>query len=466
MHGARRHHNEPGPPQICHRTRLKVGRGRADSRGVRLERLVVGTGDRTLAADLHPRLTVIGGLEPVAREALVGELLDCLAGHRAGVHLELELAGRDLAVFRPASGRHRVIDTGSVADVTGEHLGPDGDIDLFAALGVDRSLARRTMRFGRDDLVVRSESDAWVARLAVADQEDLWETAMRCRAAEHLLEQAAAGGLTVDDAPIVREIEERHAALVEATDTYERIRLIALTISTVGALGAVGMLNIQGQVGAVPFVVVCLAGLALALRYRRSVDDASRAERAVLRRAGADDYTSFHYERVSALLDTDRERRRFMQAVGDHRRAMAAWAAVAGPVPLGFALEHERRVRRMASGEPSGGDLAPTWIDDGMAAELASVVRSRLDAVRALTSGPDVLPLVVDDAFEGLAPDLKPGLLRLLAARSTDQQVIVVTADDAVAAWAREHAAEGGEVALIEPTITVDVDGAGATVRV
>jgi len=433
---------------------------------VRLERLVVGTGDRTLAADLHPRLTVIGGLEPGAREALVGELLDCLAGHRAGVHLELELGGRDLAVFRPSGGRHRVIDTGSVADVTAEHLGPDGDIDLFTALGVDRALARRTMRFGREDLVVRSESDAWIARLAAADQEDLWETAMRCRAAEHLLEQAAAGGLTADDAPIVHEIEERHAALVAATDTYERIRLIALTISTVGALGAVGMVNVEGRLGAVPFVLIALAGAALALRYRRSVDDAERAERDVLRRAGAEDYTSFHYERVSALLDTDRERRRFMQAVGDHRRAMAAWAAVAGPVPLGFALGHEREIRRAAGGGGAGSGPAPTWVEDGAGAELAAVVRGRLDAVRALTSGPDVLPVVVDDALEGVASELKPGLLRLLAARSTDQQVIVVTADDDVAAWARDHAAGGGEVSLIEPTITVDVAGQDASVTV
>lgn len=447
----------------CHDLGLKIACRRADTRAVRLERLVVGAGERTLAADLHPRLTVLGGLEPASREALVGELLDCLAGHRAGVHLELELGGRDLAVFRPAGGRHRVIDTGSVTDVTTAHLGPDGDIDLFAALGVDRTLARRTMRFSSQDLFVRSESDAWVAALAATDQERLWETAMRCRAAERLLEQAAAGGLSADDAPIVREIEETHAALVEATDTYERIRLIALTLSTVGALGAVGMLNVQGRLGAVPFLLVALAGATLALRYRRSVDDAARAERDVLRRAGADDYTTFHYERVSALLDTDRERRRFMQAVGDHRRAMAAWTDVAGSVPLPFALEHEREVRRVAAVEHlSPGALeAPAGAGLERAAELAAVVRGRLDAVRALTSGADVLPLVVDGAFEGLGPELKPPLLDLLAARSVDQQVIVVSSDADVAAWARSRVAEGAALALLEPTITVDVGGAG-----
>jgi hypothetical protein len=185
--------------------------------------------------------------------------------------------------------------------------------------------------------------------VTAADQEALWDTAMRRRASERLLEQASAGGgVSIDDAPIVREIEERHAALVAATDSYERVRLIALTIGTVGALGAVGMANLEGPATALPLLLVALFRLVLGLRYRRSVDDAARAERNVLRQAGADDYAAFHYERVSTLLDTDRERRAFMRAVGDHRRAVTAWSEVAGPVPLAFALGHEREVRATA----------------------------------------------------------------------------------------------------------------------
>jgi len=410
---------------------------------------VVGSGAHTLVADLHPQLTVIGGLEPAGREALVGELLDAFAGARPGVHLEVRIGGRDLAVFRPATGRHRVIDTASVADVTASHLGPDGEIDLFAALGVDRVLARRAMRFGWEDLVLRSESDAWIASLAAADQEQLWETAMRCRAAEQLLDQAAAGGLTIDDAPIVQEVEAKHAALVAATDTYERMRLIALTIATVGALGAVGAVNLGGRISALPFVLVAVAGAVLGIRYRRAVDDAAREERGVLRRAGADDYTTFHYERVSSLLDTDRERRRFMQAVGDHRRAVEAWAEVAGPVPLAFALEHEREVRRTAElGRASGGEVGVGDAD----AELVRAVRARLSAVRSITAGADVLPLVVDDPFVELALGRKLALLDVLASAATEQQVIVVTADPDVTTWARPIAGDG--LAVVEPSIS------------
>lgn len=451
----------PRPSQICHRLGLKTHGRDADTCAMRLDRLVVGSGGRTLAADLHPGLTVIGGLEPAGREALVGELLDALAGARPGVHLEVELGGRSLAVFRPERGPHRVIDTDSVTDVTAAHVAADGEIDLFASLGVDRDLARGAIRFGREDLVLRRESDAWIARLATADQERLWDTAMRCRAAERLLEQAAAGGVSADDAPIVREIEERHAALVEATDRYERVRLIALTIGTVGALGAVGAASLEADRWAgVPFLAIALFGIVLALRFRRSVDDAAQAERDVLRRAGSDDYSSFHYERVSALLDTDRERRRFMQAVGDHRRAMVAWVDVAGEVPLAFAFDHEHDIRAAAEAragvEPSVGD--GTAAD--AAAELTRAVLARLDAVRALTPGDEVLPLVVDDPFEGMDGALRDLLLQVLARRADRQQVVVVTADPEVVAWARRHAPDGG-VAVVEPEITATLRGAG-----
>src|SRR5690606_28803200 len=133
-------------------------------------------------------------------------------------------------------------------------------------------------------------------------------------------------------------------------------------------------------------LLIALFGLVLGLRYRRSVDEAARAERDVLRQAGADDYTAFHYERVSALLDTDHERRAFMRAVGDHRRAMAAWAQVAGPVPLPFALEHEREIRTAAEvhaelGTPSAHGAE---VREDVAAELAQAILARVRAVRAL----------------------------------------------------------------------------------
>lgn len=405
-----------------------------------------------MAADLHPRLTVIGGLDPATREALAGEVIDALGGARPGVHLELESAGRSLAVFRPLGGQHRVVDTDSVADVTAQFIGPDGEIDLFASLGVDRALARRTMRLTSEDLVLRSESDARVARLAEADQEELWDSAMRYRSAEILLEQVSdSSGTSTEDAAVVERVEQSHAALVAATERYERIRLIALTIGAVGLLGGAGMIATDRTTAGAPFVLLALMGAILAFFYRRRVAAAARAERDVLVQSGADDYASFHAERVSALLDNDIERRRFMLAVSDHRRAAEHWGRVAGDIPLRFALEHEDDIRTAASLHRDLGGTDSTSSDD-VSAELVRAVLKRIHAVRALTADENDLPLVVDDPFGDLDPAVKPTLLELLSGQAGNPQLIVLTADPDVTSWAQVESMTG-RLSVIEPTI-------------
>ncbi len=439
-------------------TILKAGPRRADSCLVRLERLVIDSGERTLTADFHPSLTVVGGLEPAMRDALVGEVIDSMAGARPGVHLELQHAGRSLTVFRPAGGRHRVVDTDDVADVTADYLGRDGEIDLFAAAGVDRALGRRTIRVTRDDLVLRSESDAWIARLCRVDQAELWETATRYRAAEALLERASNdAGASVDDALMVREIEQKHASFVAATETYDRIRLISLTMATIGGIAAAASTQLEGSLNGLVYLLFTVVGAGLAVWYRRVMNQAAADEREVLRHAGADDYSAFQFERVSALLDTDNERRSFMLAVSDHRKAAADWEAIAGKVPLSFALEHERHIRAAAELQSGSGSLqvvaatgAPA--DADVVAELAQAVLARIEAVRALTDGDDDLPLVLDDPFEGLDPSLKPSLLEMLTAQAGNVQLVIVTADADVTAWAQVEAMTGG-LSVVEPTV-------------
>lgn len=426
----------------------------ADTHGVRLERLVIDSGEHTFATDFHPKLTLIGGLRQAAREALAGEVIDALSGARPGIHLELESGGRSLTVFRPSSGKHRVIDTESVEDVTHEHLGPDGDIDLFASVGVDRALARRTIRLTRDDLVVRGGADAAVAQLAAIDQHALWSAADRLEAADEALEDASAdAGTSMADSALVDEVEARHAALVEATEAFDRIRLISLTIADVGAIAGLALMLMEGRAGA-PFLALALMGTVLALYYRRSVNLAEKAEREVLTKAGADSYSTFHLERVAKLLDDDAGRRRYMQAVSAHRHAEDEWMAVAGDVSVTFAREHEPNIRAAARLQQGAGIAQPASkaIPADVSAELAQALLSRIDAVRALSPRDEALPLIVDDPFEGLDAAMKPVLLEMLTAAAGSPQLIVLTADVDVTSWARS-AAMGGELAVVEPTV-------------
>jgi hypothetical protein len=426
--------------------------------GVRLERLVIDSGGHTFTADFHPKLTVIGGLEPASREALAGEVIDSLAGARPGVHLELEAGGRNLTVFRPATGRHRVIDTDSIADVTEDYLGADGSIDLFASQGVERALARRTMRLTQDDLSLRGGADELVARLATVDQRSLWQAADRLGAADRAIEAAAADtGTSATDVAVVNAVEDRHRALVAATETYERIRLISLTIGDVAAIAGVALMYTESVAAGAPFVLLALAGLILALYYRRNVGKAKKAERDVLSAAGASDYGAFHLERVSALLDSDNERRAFMRSVGEHRQAAEAWERMAGDISLSFAVAHRSQIEGTARLQHGVGALqhlsdSTPEVPADVTAELAQALISRIEALRALTAGDETLPLVVDDPFEGLEPTMKPMLLEMLSASAGSPQLVILTADDDVTSWARVESLTG-ELAVVEPTL-------------
>ncbi|MDZ7674407.1 MAG: hypothetical protein U5K30_05000 [Acidimicrobiales bacterium] len=421
-----------------------------------LERLVLDSGDQSFATEFHPKFTVIGGLDRAARIALAGEIVDSLAGDKPGVHLEVQSSGRSLTVFRPSGGRHRVIDTDAVADVTRQHLGADGSVDLFAALGVDRALAQRTIRVTRDDIVLRGATDELVNRLASADQEVLWEAAMRLKSADALLEHVSeASGASPTDVALMDEVESRHEELVAATRSYDRVRLISLTIADLGAIAGLTMALDRGAMSGLPFLAVAIMGVILALYYRRNVKLAEHAEREVLSGAGADDYASFHVERVNTLLDSDAERSRFMEAVSAHRHASEQWEEVAGDVSLAFALDHVDQVRA-AAGLQQGvrslhhlSESAPDLSAEDTA-ELAQALLDRIEAVRALTAGDEVLPLVIDDAFEDLEPNVKPMLLEMLSTAAGSPQMIVVTADDDVTSWARVETMTG-DLAVVEP---------------
>lgn len=424
---------------------------------------MIDSGEHTFAADFHPKLTVIGGLDRGARAALTGEVIASLAGGKPGVHLELETGGRSLTVFRPSTGRHRVIDTGSVRDVTDDYVAGDGTIDLFASLGVDRTLAQRAIRLSREDLVLRGATDEYVSRLAAADQEVLWETAMRLKSANELLEHvSAASGASATDVELLDVVEQRHAELVKATENYDKVRLVSLTVADLGAIVGLAMAFSDRTTGAIPFLAIAVIGVVCALWFRRTVSQAEEAEREALSGTGADDYTAFQVERVSALLDSDAERRRFMQAVTGHRKASAEWKAIAGDVSLTFALDHIDQIRLSAdvqSGVRSLQHLSGTApeVSSDVTAELAQALLNRIEAVRALTAGNEVLPMVVDDAFEDLEPTVKPMLLEMLAASSGAPQVILLTADEDVASWARMEAMTG-EVAVVEPTVERSAD--------
>ena len=110
---------------------------------MRLERLVIEADQNTFALDLHPRLTVIGGVGRLEREGLVNELVGALAGGRQGVHLELQADnGSRFAIFRPSGARHRIVEIDSRLDVTDPFADEDGMVHLLARPRLDTRSAK------------------------------------------------------------------------------------------------------------------------------------------------------------------------------------------------------------------------------------------------------------------------------------------------------------------------------------
>lgn len=419
---------------------------------MRVERLVIEAGDNTFTLDLHPRLTVVAGMGTVERESLVGEVIGALGGSRPGVHVELEeRSGRHLAVFRPPTGRNRVIDVDRALDVTAE-LGDEG-CDLLAHLGLDTLAARKAMRFGAADLSTSSRRAEAVEVLASLDQRRVWAAATAlARAQGDLTSEAEAIGSSPEDAALIEEVEARHFAVEQAAEAFEATRKRTFVIGGVAGAAVLPGTLLAGSLGLL-FGVVAVAAVAASLLARARLARAGQAEERALAEAGANSYLGFQLQRVNGLLANDASRKTLMDVADARRLALAEWQQLAADIPVDWALEHREeiqeaaRLRREVDALGAISLTAPdvTKVETN---DLAHVLVGRLAEVRAV--GGEGLPLILDDPFRDLDPSMKPLLLELLGRSAGDPQVIFLTDDEDVASWARLEALTG-DVALIEP---------------
>jgi hypothetical protein len=425
---------------------------------VRYERLVIEAGDNSFCLDLHPRLTVIAGVGRVERDALVGELVGALSSNRSGVHLEaVEDGGRRLAVFRPTGAAARVVDVDRACDVTNEFRAADGRVNLLDRAGLDATSARRKLRFGAPDLQAATHGAQLVGQLAAADQPELWAAAEAVLNAETALQtEAEAVGSAPEDAEIIERIEEHHRRFEDAQARHERLRRITLAVgglSTIAA-GAAAMSGIEAAAAAL--LLFATVTMLVSVHTRTRAERARGAEADALAAAGAQSYLGFHLQRVNGMLSSDQARKRLIAVGETHRRATADWKALAGDVPVEWAIDHYEeinaaaRVRLDISSHASMAVAEHVNDDDTTTDHLARVLIGRLAELRRLGGGTEGLPLILDDPFAELDRSAKPALLELLSHTSGSPQLIYLTDDEDVASWARLEALTGA-LAIIEP---------------
>ena len=437
---------------------LKLRRRRADDANVQFERLVIESGDNTIAFDLHPRLTVISGLSQMERDGLVNEFIGALGNSRSGVHLELVADdGHRFAIFRPEGADHRVIDVDQRVDVTSQFTGPTGEIDLLLRAGLDSRSARRTMRFSARDLTETTERDALIHQLARVDQEQLWVAAEALRTAQARLEEEAdAVGSSVEDAEVIERIERHHEEFERTQIQSEQIRKATFVLAGVLALLSLPLVRAFGPLAVAPIAILALGAVGVSVHYWRRMDRARANEDAALAEAGAQSYLGFHLQRVNSLLSSDVSRRRLITAAEEHRDAAQRWSALAGDVDVEWATASREEIAAAARLRQS---VQPAARLDGSqeaseeTAAIAHAVVGRLARLRNLGGSAESFPALLDEPFANVDSGVLPALLEILVQSSEHQQIVLLTESEAVASWARVEAMTAA-IGIIEPTPT------------
>jgi hypothetical protein len=425
---------------------------------VQFTRLVIEEGTTTFSLGFHPRLTVVAGVDANARKGLVSELVGGLSSTRTGVNLELtEDRGRRLAVLRPATGGHRVIDQASGIDVSEEFRGTDGRLDVLGRFGLGLDSARRSLHLDRTGLEQGAMRDDVVKRLSAVDQTELWSTAARVRITEDELRAVVDETRAPEhDADIVERIERHHHGLEAALEQHRRLRRDASMVCGASLIAALPVALVQPTM-AVPILAIGLVTVLIAFTFRARVEKMQRQEQSALADAGVDSYLGYVVGRVNDMMDDTEARRRRLAVSEDHRAAAMRWTRVAGDVTVDWALAHHEeietaaRLRKELAALSQVSSTAPALDDETMA--LAQSLITHLGRLRTIGQGPESMPLILDDPFTEVDPSTKLTLMELLARTAGAPQVILLTDQDEVAGWARLEALTG-EVALVEPSIS------------
>jgi hypothetical protein len=128
-----------------------------------------------------------------------------------------------------------------------------------------------------------------------------------------------------------------------------------------------------------------------------------------------------------------------------HRTALESWQVLAGEIDPVWA-QGERKAVELLAGRIKSSPSFDGSVDSLANAdpgELAAWLAARQTALRRVGPSGESLPLILDEAFVGVEPDLKEWLLELVGRTAGSPQVIYLTDDPQVAVWARLEAISG-----------------------
>jgi hypothetical protein len=191
-----------------------------------------------------------------------------------------------------------------------------------------------------------------VVRLGRLHQPMVWETAYAAVDAGRKLEDASilVGGLEADGgmADAAAELERAHDAVEDAQQLAEKRMMPALVLGGSAVVVAAAFVMLLPLLAPLPLLAAGAAYVWATVLPKKAVEEAERAEAAVLEQHHIPSYLSFHIRRVQATLEpTTREG--LEVAAYEHRRALHHWTEIAGDdLTVAAALEIEDEVRKYA----------------------------------------------------------------------------------------------------------------------
>lgn len=419
---------------------------------MKLERISLELGDRQLAFDVHPRLTVLTGVPADKRPRLATELLRSLGHAGAGNHAEVVLdSGSHVAIFRPVGVAPMVVDIDTATDLTAQHRLPSGEVILSAeAIRLQRLLFAEA-----DDLRAADPRSLWTNRLAAANQSTLWDTATRLQAAElEFIDATDKIGATVDRTQAIEEVEAERAMVDAAEERHRRTQHLTLAAGTVLPLVA-GVGYIRYGLPAWPAGVMIGSSFGitgLCWIYERRLRKAILGEREALHQAGVKTYAELHAQTADTALGDADSRARLLQASQDYRAATLEWSAFADDVPASWALTNRNPIEHAAA--VHNGIKDRVRLDDpatdAASSTMVAALIERLGLIRQHIGTGEALPLIIDDAFEGLTKTAKASMLEMLGDLSADQQIVLMSDDPEIVSWANVESMTG-DLSLVDP---------------
>ena len=421
---------------------------------MRISRLVIESDSRNFTLDLHRRCTVIAGLNPDENDALIKEFTSAIGPGRAGVHLELtDGDANKLAVFRPATSRHRVIDVARSADLTEHYRKRDGNVDLLHANGTSTMEARDHLVLTPAHLPQSDTTDPVIRKLASIDQKVLHEAIKNLESAEKQLAKFTEADPDDKRTDAVARVETLHVELEERQATHERVRRFSFYVGIFAAvISFLVVLSGGPLVAALPLIGLAAGVSAISFTHWRRLEEARVQEDEALVDAGAQSYLGLHIQRVNSLISNNQRRSEMLVADEQYRQALEEWKHLAGDIPMRWVLEHSYEIAE-------AGLLRQQLIEQGaLAVEDGVVDDSGLLFLRSLRSWISTadglgkrsgLPIICNDPFEDLDSAAKPVLLEELTRTADHHQIVFLTRDPDVISWAAAEAV-AGHISLLE----------------